>query len=110
VLLSERGDLELGLVQLRAQVLIGGCGRLGRVALRALADVLVVSLLDLEQKTPKVLVPLDDLVEGLREGLHLLAFVVRCLFQPRRQLLLQVYGVRCKVPLVLLLLLALARR
>lgn len=45
--------------------------------MEALSNVLIVGLLNFEQKATKVLVSLDDLVEGLIECLHLSVFVIR---------------------------------
>lgn len=48
---------------------------------RRSADVFVIGLLDLEEETAEVLIPLDDLIKGVSERLHLLALVIRGLPQ-----------------------------
>jgi hypothetical protein len=60
-------------------------------------------LLDLEEEAAEVLVSLDDLIEGLREGLQLLTLVVTRLLQTIRQLLLQKDSIRREITLVQLL-------
>jgi hypothetical protein len=60
-------------------------------------------LLDLQEKAPEVLVTLDDLVEGLSEGLHFFAFVVTGLFEAISKLLFEVNCISREVTLVHLL-------
>lgn len=60
-------------------------------------------MLDLQEKTSEILVTLDDLVEGLREGLHFLALVIAGLLETIGQLLLQVDGICSEVALIELL-------
>jgi hypothetical protein len=67
----------------------------------ALADVLIVGLLDLEQQAAEVFVTLDDLIEGLIESLQFLSLIIRGFFQPCGQLLLEIYGISGEVTLVL---------
>lgn len=77
--------------------------------MKALSNVFIIGVLDLQQETSKILVSLDDLIEGLVEGLHLSVFIVRCLFQSVCKQLLQIDSVSCEEALVLNFLLRVLR-
>lgn len=62
-------------------------------ALLALPNILIIRLLDLQQQWSKVLIPLDDFIESLGEGLKLFGFVEGCFFEADGELLFQVHGV-----------------
>ena len=73
---------------------------------KALADVFIIGLLDLEQQTSKVLVSFDDLVKGSIESLQFFVLIIRGLFQSISQLFLQLYGIMGEVALELRLFIA----
>jgi hypothetical protein len=58
-------------------------------------------LLDFEEQTTEVPIPLDDFIEGLGKGLHLLSLIIGCLFKPRGQLFLEIDGIGCEITLIL---------